>query len=261
MADEKKGSSKSNGDEKSFWQTLPGIITAITGLVTAITALVTALASAGVLTPTPTEFPTTTPVLTDVDLPEPVEATPRPTDMTASAPACRAFAEYEDKVNPNAILLAFTEGDMWVQYGGIDEAIESQDDLTAYLFDTSENAANCLRSWVKYLLVDHIPHWPDAESDTGRVYEEVWLSSLLPPIIGELAYWPTIPDTILVTTVNADASPDSVRVYLCGADIPAEELIRSAYWHAATSEAALDDYIEQYQANGYTLLDTVPCEN
>jgi hypothetical protein len=251
---------KDNDNDKSFWQTLPGIITAITGLIVAITGLVTVLGEQGVIGPTPTAFSTITPVDVDATLPAPVAATHEPTEITASAPVCRAYTEYEDKVNPNAVLLAFTDSEMWVQYGGIDESVASQDSLTAYIFDTSENAANCLRSWVKYLLVDRSPHWPTAESDTGRTYDEVWLSSLTPPIIGELAYWPLVPDTILVTTVNADASPDSVRVYLCGADIPAEDLIRSAYWHAATSETALDEYIEQYQANGYTLLDTVPCD-
>ena len=262
MPEEKKDTGKDNG--KSFWQTLPGIITAITGLVGAVTTLIVALSSAGIIGPgaaTPTAFPTYTLVDVDEIVPTPEITTPEPTEETASAPTCRAFTEFDDKVNPNAVLLAYTESEMWVQYGGIDEQVESQDDLTAYIFDTSENAANCLRSWVKYLLVDHTPHWPAAESDTGRTYQEVWLSSPLPPIIGELAYWPGVPDTILVTTVNPDASPDTAQIYLCGADIPDEALIRVAYWHAATSEQALQDHLEQYQSSGYTLLNTVLCGN
>jgi hypothetical protein len=259
MSDAKKDKGKDN--DKSFWQTLPGIITAITGLVTAVTALVTALASAGVFTPTPTEFPTTTPVDADVIIPSPEIITPEPTEETVSAPTCQVYTEFERKVNPNAVLLAYTDTDMWVQYGEIDDEVESQDDLTAYIFDTSENAATCLRSWIKYLLIDRTPHWPSASSGSGRTYDEIWLSSPQSPIVGELAYWPGVPDTILVTTINADSSPDTVRVYMCGSDIPDNVLIRVAYWHTATSEDALQDYLEQYQANGYTLQNTVLCGN
>jgi hypothetical protein len=258
------GSKKDTGKdkEKSFWQTLPGIITAVSGLIVAITGLVTAIHE---LKPdeeaTPTAFITNTPVDIDATDPAPVVVTHEPTKQTVSAPSCKAFTVYQDKVNPNAVVLAYSDEDMWVQYGAIDDSVADQAGVIAYLFDTSENAANCLRNWVKYLLVDHTPHWPTAASGTGRTYEEVWLSSLTPPIIGELAYWPAVPDTILVTTVNQDSSPDSVRIFLCGADIPSEELSRSGYWHAATSEDALQDYLDHYFATGYTPLSTVPCDN
>jgi len=77
MSEEKK---------KSFWQTLPGIITAITGLVVAITGLIAALSDYGILEilgiqpPVATEFPTSTPVDIDVTLPTvpPSTAAPEP---------------------------------------------------------------------------------------------------------------------------------------------------------------------------------------
>lgn len=55
-------SSKEKEKRKSFWQTLPGILTAIASLIVAITGLITALADHGIIGPTPTAFPTTTPV-------------------------------------------------------------------------------------------------------------------------------------------------------------------------------------------------------
>ena len=46
-------------EQKSFWTTLPGILTAFAAVITAITALVTALSAAGVIGPgTPTPTPT-----------------------------------------------------------------------------------------------------------------------------------------------------------------------------------------------------------
>jgi hypothetical protein len=257
MTDEKKEK------DKTFWQTLPGILTALTSLIVAITGLITVLKEGGPLNPTPTEFPTTTPVDVDVTLPPPVVVTPEPTDVdvVVSAPTCTAFTEFERKVNPNAVLLAFSATEFWVQYGGIDEDLENNDDLTAYIFDTSENAANCLRSWVKYLLHDRTPHWPTATTSTGRTNHEVWLSSPLPPLVGELASWPSVPNTILISTVNEHGSPDSAQIYLCGGDIPGEVLGKVAYWHAATSEQALEGHLEQYQSNGYTQQPTVPCGN
>lgn len=263
MSDENKKKRGGDDNGKSFWQTLPGIITAITGLIGAVTALIVALSDADLIGagPTPTAFPTYTAVDVDQIVPTPVITTPEPTEATISVPSCQAFIEYDDKVNPNAVLLAYTDSEMWVQYGGFDEAVASLEGVTAYIFDTSENGGNCLRSWVRYLLVDRTPHWPTAGSDTGRTYHEVWLSSPSPTIIGELAYWPGVPDTILITTVNPDASPDSARIYLCGADVPAEELNRTAYWHAGTSEEALQDHLEQYASSGYSVLTTVPCSN
>jgi hypothetical protein len=255
MTDEKKEK------DKTFWQTLPGILTALTSLVVAITGLITVLKEGGPLNPTPTEFPTNTPVDVDVTLPPPVVVTPEPTDVVVSAPTCTAFTEFERKVNPNAVLLAYSQTEFWVQYGGIDEEVENNDDLTAYIFDTSESAANCLRSWVKYLLHDRSPHWPTATTGSGRTNHEVWLSSPLSPIVGELASWPGVPDTILITTVDEGGNPDAVQIYLCGGDIPGKVLSRAAYWYAATSEQALEGHFEQQQSAGYTSQPTVPCGN
>ena len=257
MSDKEKGKEK----EKSFWQTLPGILTAITSLVVAITGLITVLGDQGILGPTPTEFPTITPVDVDVVLPTLVITTPEPTDVVVSAPTCRTFTEFDNKINPNAILLAYTDTEFWVQYGGIDEEVEAIDDLTAYIFDTSENAANCLRSWVRYLVEARTAHWPTATTGTGRTNHEVWLSSTIPPIVGRLASWTVIPDTILITTVDENGSPDHAQIYICGQDIPRETLGQVAYWHAATSEQALQGHLEQYQSNGYTERSTVSCGN
>lgn len=57
MSDEK--------EEKSFWRTLPGILTGIAAIITAITGLIIALNAAGIITippifPTPTPTPTST---------------------------------------------------------------------------------------------------------------------------------------------------------------------------------------------------------
>lgn len=256
-----KEKAKKNDKDKSFWQSLPGIMTALASLIVAITGLITVLKEGGLLNPTPTEFPTTTPIDTDVVLPDPVVVTPEPPNVIVSAPTCKAFTEFDNKINPNAILLAFTETDFWVQYGSIDEEVEDMDDLTAYIFDTSENAAACLRRWVKYLVHDHIAHWPTATTNTGRTNHKVWLNSPIPPIVGELASWSIIPDTILITTVDEENNPDYAQIYLCGKDIPTEILDRVAYWHAATSEQALQDHLAQHQANGYSNRATIPCGN
>lgn len=262
--------------EKSFWQTLPGIVTAITGLVVAITGLVAALGDYGIIElfggkeptpttedtgPTPTSFPTATPVDSDVVLPTPVPVTAEPEPEPTSPPACTDFDPFTGKANPNAIILAYTDSEFWVQYGGLANSVQSEAGVTAQIYSGSENGAVCLRDWVKYLTVAHTPHWPTSSDGKGREYHEVWLSSLTPPLVGELSSWAGIPDHILVTTVDEGFSPDSVQIYICGADIPDETLSKVAYWHAATDEEALAGYLELYSSNGYKVLVSVACQN
>ena len=71
---------------KSWWQTLPGILTAVAGAITAVTALVTALHQAGWLGRTPA--PTATPPSSAGMPPAPINATSSSTAaVAASAPA------------------------------------------------------------------------------------------------------------------------------------------------------------------------------
>ena len=251
-----------NEENKSFWSTLPGIITAITGLVVAVTGLVTALGENGFLRrsqATPTPFLTATSVDVDVTLPAPIQITPGPTQVVGSAPTCRNYSEYKGKSNPNAILLAYTDQDFWVRYAELEEDVENISGLEAYIFDTSDGSGECLRRWVKYLVIDHTAHWPVSTTDKGRKYIEVWMNSPTPPIVGELANWQVLPDLILITVVDSESNPLYAQVYLCGIDVPREVLSDVAYWHAATSEDAFQGYLEQYESNGFDLRGTVDC--
>jgi hypothetical protein len=261
MSDETSGEAPEE-KKQSFWATIPGIITAITGLVVAITGLVTTLGENGLISrarATPTAFPTATSVDTDVTLAAPVQTTPEPTEVVLSAPTCRNFTEYKGKSNPNAIMLAYNDQDFWVRYAELEDDVENQSGVVAYIFDTSDGAGDCLRRWVKYLVVEHTAHWPRSASSKGRAYNEVWLNSPTPPIVGELANWPVLPDVILITVVDEMSNPQYAQVYLCGSDVPRDVLSQVAYWHAATSEEALEPYQEQYESNGFALRNTVLC--
>lgn len=249
-------------ENQSFWTTLPGIITAITGLVVAITGLVTTLGENGILNrsrATPTPFATATVVDEDVILPTPKEVTPEPTDAVVTAPTCQNYTEYTGKSNPNAILLAYTDTEFWVRYAEIEEDVEKTSGVEIYIFDTSATAGDCLRRWVKYLVEDHTANWPVATSGKGRTYDEVWISAPTPPFVGELASWRVLPDTLLITTVDESMLPNYTQIYLCGEDVPREDLPHVAYWHAGTSEDALSDNMGQYESNGYEVRITVPC--
>jgi len=59
--------------------------------------------------------------------------------------------------------------------------------------------------------------------------------------------------------VDEMSNPQYAQVYLCGSDVPRDVLSQVAYWHAATSEAALEPYQEQYESNGFALRNTVLC--
>lgn len=259
---------KDKGEKQSFWTTLPGIITAITGLVIAITGLVTALGDYGLIEfftgkskgPTPTAFATSTSVDSDVILPTPIQATLEPTEAVSTAPTCKNYTVFEGKSNPNAILLAYTDTDFWVRYADIEDEIQNADGVEIFIFDTSDPAGDCLRRWVKYLSEDHSASWPLTSTGKGRTYNEVWMNSPTPPIVGELANWSVIPDIILITTVDQNSLPDFAQIYMCGEDIPRELLSQVAYWHAATSEEAFQGYLDQYESNGYEIRATVNCE-
>ncbi|HKJ26027.1 MAG TPA: hypothetical protein VJ965_00190, partial [Anaerolineales bacterium] len=214
-------------EKQSFWTTLPGIITAISGLVIAITGLVTVLGDYGLIElftgksggPTPTAFPTATSVDTDIILPTLIQVTQQPTDAIIQAPTCKNFTEYTGKINPNAIVLAYTDTKLWIRYGDIENDVENQEDITITLFDTSDSGGNCLRQWVKYLADDHQAFWPLASTGKGRAYNEVWMNSPTPPIVGDLANWSVLPDLLLITTVDGSSNPNFAQVYMCGEDV------------------------------------------
>jgi hypothetical protein len=248
--------------KQSFWSTLPGIVTAITGLVIAITGLVTALGENGILNrsqATPTPFLTATSVDSDVTLPAPVQTTPEPTQAVLTPPTCRNYSEYKGKANPNAILLAFTDQEFWVRYAEIEDDVENLSGLEAFIFDTSDGSGECLRRWVKYLVVDHTANWPASTTDKGRTYNEVWMNSPTPPIVGELANWEALPETLLITVVDSNSNPQYVQIFMCGQDVPREVRSQVAYWHAATSEDAFQGYLDQYESNGFDVRITVSC--
>lgn len=263
---EKKEGTNSGSKEgpQSFWTTLPGIITAITGLVVAITGLVTAMGENGIIGsrlggPTPTAFLTATSVDEDVILPTPVEVTPEAVEV--GAPTCDDFTIYKGKSNPNAVLVGYTDTEFWVRYADVEEDVENTNGIEIYIFDTSNESGQCLRRWVRYLGMDRSPNWPVVSSGKGRQYNEVWINAPTPPIVGELASWEALPENLLIAVVDDDLVPQYVQIYQCGEDVPAEELSRVAYWHAATSEDALQGHRELYQSNGYTLRETVSCSN
>jgi hypothetical protein len=257
MSEEKK---------KSFWQTLPGIITAISGFVVAITGLITALCDPGfreilgINPPVSTEFPTSTPVDIGATLPAVAPSTASPEPPPTKPPTCTDFTAFSGKANPNAIVLAHTDTDFWVQHGDLDDAIQSEGGVSIKQFSKSDSGAICLREWIKYLTVAHTPHWPTSGDGKGRTYHEVWLSSLTTPLTGELSSWAAIPDNILITTIDETLKPETVQIYLCGADIPEETLSHVYYWHAATSVEALSDYMTLYSSNDYSELVTVGCQ-
>ncbi len=67
--------------DKSFWTTLPGILTGIAGIITALAALVAALNAAGILTPAPPNTPT------PPAIPSPAATTPTPSAVRTNTPS------------------------------------------------------------------------------------------------------------------------------------------------------------------------------
>jgi hypothetical protein len=68
---------------KSFWSTLPGILTQVAAVIVAITGLVVALTNAGIFTPSPTQTPTPTQTFTPTATLIP---TPTPTSTLSPTP-------------------------------------------------------------------------------------------------------------------------------------------------------------------------------
>ena len=256
-----KENANPTGGKQSFWTTLPGIITAITGLVVAITGLVTALGDEGVIGsrltgPTPTPFLTATPFDQDATLPPAVEETSVP---QTGEPTCTDFTVFDGKVNANAVVVAYTESNFWVRYADIESGIENTAGVTIYLFDTSAQSGQCLREWVRYLGDDRTASWPKENAGKGRKYSEVWINSATPPRAGELASWPSLPDNLLIAVADEAGDPLYTQIFLCGKDVPAEELDSVIYFHAGTNEDALQGYLELYESNGFSPRSTVSC--
>lgn len=92
-------------EKRSFWSTLPGIMTAVGGVIGAIAALITALASAGVFSPAPTATPLPpTPTLTAIATASPSRAAPAataaPTLAATNTPAPDAPLLADDFEDP-----------------------------------------------------------------------------------------------------------------------------------------------------------------
>ncbi len=89
-------------EHKSFWSTLPGILTAAGGVIAAVGTLITALATAGVLNrEKPTVVPTATPIpaITATFTPAPATSTvvlPAPTQPAPTATALPGGLLFED---------------------------------------------------------------------------------------------------------------------------------------------------------------------
>jgi hypothetical protein len=269
MAD-KKSSKKTSSDEKTnFWTTLPGIVTAITGLIVAITGLIAVLGENGLLaqwqnqqataiaaTALPTEFATTTPIDSDVTL-EPL-STQEATPVSGGAPTCSDFSMFTGTSNPNGVVVAYNGGQAWVGYGSL--PLEAADQYqAALLFDTSPEAADCLRAYLQYLGSDHTFTWPTADDGNGREINAVWLSSAQPPQVGDFANWEDLPDHLVITVVNETFNPQFTGYYECGADIPPAARAHIAFWHAGTSAEAVQGYLDLYSSNGYELAAPVDC--
>lgn len=83
-------------ERRSFWTTLPGILTAVGGLIGAIAALITALAATGVFTPAPPPSPlpatATATVIPPTSTPQPTATPNAPTATLAPATAAPAPA-------------------------------------------------------------------------------------------------------------------------------------------------------------------------
>jgi hypothetical protein len=255
----KSEGSKATGGKQSFWTTLPGIITAITGLVVAITGLITALGDEGVIGSRigqPTPFATITPVDQDATLPAAVEKTPA---LSSGMPTCTDFTAFDGKANSNAVVVAYTDADFWVRYADLEDDVENIAGVTVNLFDTSAQSGQCLREWIRYLGQDRAAHWPSESVGKGRKYSEVWINSATPPRVGELATWSALPDNLLIAVTDESDNPDYFQIYLCGEDIPADDLDRVIYFHAGTNDEALQGYAELYGSNGFTQRATVSC--
>lgn len=253
------------------------ILGAITALVVAITTLVSVLGENNLLDFTKAEteastteqvdhgddlediFPTKTPLDSDVELPAPEPVTAEPETTTLSAPTCTNFTAFTGKAKNNAIIVGYTQNEFWVGYSDLPDAATAHGSLTGYIFDTSEAAQNCLRNWVKYLGAGHTANWPSADSGKGHGTHEVWMSVSNPPLVGELANWPLVPDMIVVAVVDETMNPQYVQIYECSASIPAEDLGSVAFWHVGTSAEALQGYVELYESNGYEVRDAMGC--
>lgn len=80
-------------EPRSFWATLPGMLTAVGGLIAAAAALITALASAGVLGPKPTATPAVAAAAQTVPpAPPPPSLTAPPAASATAAPAAQPSA-------------------------------------------------------------------------------------------------------------------------------------------------------------------------
>ena len=79
----------SEGDKPSWWQTLPGVLTALAGIITALTGLIVGVVQSGLLKPSRTESIAASPSVTVEPSPSPVTNQPAPPSAPAlaSAPA------------------------------------------------------------------------------------------------------------------------------------------------------------------------------
>ena len=147
-------------DEKSFWSTLPGILTGIAAIITAIGGLIIALNVAGIITITP-ETPAPTPTITTptLDGSTPTPTITRPT-FNITAPTFDRSAPTLTRSAPIPIpklVLSGTEsytagGKHWVRYS---LSIENWAAFPAELFEPAPDLPPCglnqnaSRTWVE----------------------------------------------------------------------------------------------------------------
>ena len=88
----------SEGDKPSWWQTLPGVLTAIAGIITAVTGLIVGVYQSGLIKPSRTETvaasslapaePGPSPITSQLASPSPLPpSAPAPSSASAAAPA------------------------------------------------------------------------------------------------------------------------------------------------------------------------------
>jgi hypothetical protein len=255
-------SAKKTDEGGSFWTTLPGIITAITGLIVAIGGLITVLGDEGILKRLGTDrLGTETPtaqINTPDDIDDPNTTTGVSTPTWEENAPCYKFLSYDEQIEGyDGVILAWSLDEVWVRISELEEDILSREDVTAKRFPKEYGVPECLAEWIKFLSKERDVHWPVAESSNGRVYSEVWLQRSTNFDTGSLNTYPVVPDMILIT-VGGDE--DYFQIYECGVDVPFETKQKAGYWYAATDEAALEDYVDQYLGYNYDQRPTVPCQ-
>ena len=82
----------SEGDKPSWWQTLPGVLTAIAGIITALTGLIVGVYQSGLIKPSPTDSVAARSLAAAEPGPSPISQLASPSPPPPSAPASSSAA-------------------------------------------------------------------------------------------------------------------------------------------------------------------------